>query len=75
MATTPTNITFQVMGNNLTLSWPGDHLGWRLQVQTNNLGQGLGTNWVDVANSTTTNQMTMPINPASGSVFYRMINQ
>jgi hypothetical protein len=30
-------------------------------------------NWVDVAGATTTNQMTIPIDPANGSVFYRMI--
>ena len=60
------------MGNLLTLSWPGDHLGWRLQVQTNSLAQGLGTNWVDVAGSSVTNQLSFPINPGNGSVFYRL---
>ncbi len=63
----------QVTGNNLTLNWPADHIGWRLQAQTNDVTRGLGTNWVDVANSTTTNQMTMPIDLTDGSVFYRMI--
>jgi hypothetical protein len=66
-------LTNSVSGSTLTLNWPPDHVGWRLQVQTNSVGQGLGTNWVNVANSTTTNQMIMPINPANGSVFYRMI--
>jgi hypothetical protein len=72
-ATDPANIMFQVGGNNLTLNWPADHVGWRLQVQTNDLTQGLGTNWVDVANSTITNKMIMPINTANGSVFYRLL--
>ena len=72
-ATNPTNITVQLTGNNLTLSWPGDHTGWRLQVQTNDLTVGLGTNWVDVIGATTTNQMSFSIDPASGSVFYRMV--
>ncbi|HTL71670.1 MAG TPA: hypothetical protein VL863_00100 [bacterium] len=71
-ATNPTNITILVAGNILTLSWPSDHLGWRLQVQTNNLAQGLGTNWWDVANSTATNQMAIPMNTADASVFYRL---
>jgi len=75
MATNPTNITAQVTANTLKLSWPADHTGWRLQVQTNAVTQGLGTNWVDVSGATVTNQMIIPINPASGSVFYRMINQ
>ena len=63
----------QVTGNSLTLNWPADHVGWRLQVQTNDVTQGLGMNWVDVVGATTTNQMTIPIYPANGSVFYRMI--
>lgn len=71
--TSPTNITTVVSGGNLTLTWPTDHTGWRLQVQTNSLSVGLGTNWFTVANSTTTNSMTIPINAASGSVFYRMV--
>src|SRR5580658_1897442 len=41
-ATNPTNIVVQVTGNNLTLNWPADHIGWRLQVQTNGVTQGLG---------------------------------
>jgi hypothetical protein len=72
-ATNPTNILFHVTGNNLTLNWPADHTGWQLQVQTNSTAQGLGTNWVNVVNSTTTNQMTIPINTAKGCVFYRLI--
>ena len=72
VATNPTNITVQVVGNNLGLSWPADHIGWRLQVQANTLAQGLFTNWVDVAGSTITNQMSIPINTTNGSVFYRL---
>ena len=72
-ATNPTNITVQVTSNNLTLNWPADHTGWRLQVQTNDLTQGLGTNWVDIVNSTTTNQMIFPVNSADGDVFYRLV--
>ena len=71
-ATNPTNIMFQVVGSSLILAWPGDHLGWPLQVQTNVVTAGLGTNWFDVAGSTLTNQMSLPINPANGAVFYRL---
>jgi len=70
--TTPTNIVASVSGKSLTLSWPADHTGWTLQTQTNSLTAGLGTNWVNVAGSTTTNQVVMPINPTNGSVFFRM---
>jgi autotransporter-associated beta strand protein len=66
--TTPTNITSFVSGNTLTLSWPADHIGWQLQIQTNSLG----TNWVDVSGSTATNQMSFTI-AAANAVFFRMI--
>ncbi len=69
----PTNITTSVSGNTLTLSWPSDHTGWRLQVQTNALSTGLNTNWFDVAGSTTTNQVNATLDAANGTVFYRMV--
>jgi hypothetical protein len=72
IASNSTNIMFQVTGSNLGLSWPSDHLGWRLQVQTNSIAQGLGTNWFDVAGSMATNQMHIPINSGNGNVFYRL---
>lgn len=72
-ATNPTNITTSVSGNQLTLSWPADHTGWRLQSQTNALNVGLRSNWVDVAGSTSVNHLTITINPANGSVFFRLV--
>jgi len=48
-------------------------MGWQLQSQTNNLGSGLGTNWVNEPASMQTNQMTMPLNSANGSVFFRLV--
>jgi hypothetical protein len=68
----PTNLTFSVAGSQLTLTWPMDHIGWTLQAQTNNLGVGISANWLDVPNSTLTNQVVIPIDPASGSAFYRL---
>ena len=59
-------------GGQLTFSWPADHLGWRLVMQTNALGVGLNTNWVPVTGSATTNLIVMPINPAPGSTFFRL---
>ncbi len=70
---TPTNLVTVVNGGNLELSWPADHTGWRLQVQTNSLATGLNTNWSDVAGATTVNSVTNAINPANGAVFYRMV--
>jgi autotransporter-associated beta strand protein len=57
----------------LTLSWPADHIGWRLQAQTSSLSTGLGTNWLDVPNSAATNQVAFPLDPAADSVFYRLV--
>ena len=70
---TPTNIVTSVSGDQLTLSWPSDHIGWRLQLQTNALDTGIDGNWFDVAGSTVTNQMTFTIDPANPTVFFRMI--
>jgi autotransporter-associated beta strand protein len=70
VALNPTNIVSSVSGGQLNLSWPADHIGWRLQAQTN----GLGTNWVDVPGATLTNGFTVPIDPANGSVFFRLIS-
>lgn len=67
---TPTNIAWSVSGTNLTLSWPADHTGWRLQVQTNSVN---GTDWVDVPGANLTNYEALPLDPAAGSMFYRMI--
>ncbi len=71
-ANNPTNITVSVSGQTLSLSWPADHLGWILQVQTNNLITGLGTNWVDVPGSGSSTSAVITINPTNPSVFYRL---
>jgi hypothetical protein len=68
-----TNLNFQIVSGQMQLSWPQDHLGWRLQIQTNDLDKGLGTNWFTVANSTNVNQIDIPISQTNGSVFLRLI--
>jgi hypothetical protein len=68
-----TNLNFQLNGNQLQLIWPQDHLGWRLQIQTNNLNSGLGTNWVDWPGSTNVFQTNLVINPINGSIFLRLV--
>lgn len=57
--------------SGLTMSRPGDHLGRRLEAQTNPIGVGLA-NWVTVAGSTTTKTVQLPIDATQGSVFYRL---
>lgn len=76
VSTTPFDITNSVTGNQLTLSWPANHIGWRLLAQTNSLSTGLNTNisdWFTVPGSTTVDQMNFTINPTNGVVFYRMV--
>lgn len=62
-----------VTGSSLNLSWPLDHKGWRLQVQTNSPGTGLSTTWYDWPNSTNLTSVSVPIDPANASVFLRMV--
>ncbi len=69
----PTNLVMQVGGGQLQLSWPQDHLGWRLQIQTNDLAAGLGNDWSTVANSTNVNSVNLPIVPTNTGVFLRMV--
>jgi autotransporter-associated beta strand protein len=71
--TARTNLTMVKSNNQLNLSWPADHTGWRLQVQANPVTVGLRSNWVDVAGSTNVNTITVTISPTNGSVFYRMV--
>lgn len=69
----PANVTANLSANSLELSWPADHIGWRLQVQTNALSAGIGQNWFDVPGATATNFVALPVDPSNETVFYRMI--
>jgi hypothetical protein len=68
----PTNLLMQAAASQMQLSWPQDHLGWRLQIQTNAPGNGLGTNWATVPNSTNVFSTNIIINSVNGSVFLRL---
>jgi hypothetical protein len=59
--------------SQVQISWPTDHTGWQLQIQTNSLAVGLGTNWADVAGSNQTNQNDWSLNVTNGSVFFRLV--
>ncbi len=62
-------ISFAINGGQLQLNWPADHLGWRLEMQTNSLSSS--ASWITVPNSTATNEISMPINPG-GNAFFRL---
>lgn len=71
--TAPTSIASTASGNVVTLAWPADHTGWRLQFQTNSASVGLSTNWVDVPNSVATNRITFTVDPTISCAFYRLV--
>jgi hypothetical protein len=50
--------------NTLQLSWPVNHPGWTLQVQTNNIASRLGTNWVSIMSATPTHSLPHRWTPA-----------
>lgn len=65
------HLSVQVSGNQLHLSWPA--VVGHLETQENGPGSGLGSHWVTVPGSTVTNAIDLPINPANGSAFYRLV--
>jgi regulation of enolase protein 1 (concanavalin A-like superfamily) len=69
----PPQLGSSLNGSQLQLTWPSDHIGWRLEAQTNSSDVGLATNWSTVSGSTSTNEMFVPINAANGSVFFRLV--
>ena len=74
--TGPTNIVATVNGSTLSLSWPADHLGWRLLVQTNHLAAGLSTDtndWTTVPGSAGIYQTNITIDPTKPTEFYRLV--
>jgi hypothetical protein len=68
----PTNITYTISNNVLVLNWPPDYTGWLLQVQTNSLGVGLGSDWLTIAESATNSSYLVPLDVANPSVFFRL---
>jgi hypothetical protein len=63
-------------GGALTLSWPLDHLGYRLLTQTNKLNLGVSGNpndWGTVPGSAATNTLTIPIVSTNLNSYYRLV--
>jgi fibronectin-binding autotransporter adhesin len=71
VATNPTNLLFSVSGNTLSLSWPGDHLGWTLQ--TNAVSVAAPASWFPYPGSASVTNVTININPAAANVFFRLV--
>ena len=72
LPSTGTNITFQVTGSQLTLSWPSSYLGWLLQSNSVSLTQSNA--WFTVPGSDTVTQQIIQMDATKPEVFYRMIH-
>ncbi len=69
--TNPTNITAIVTGNTLSLTWPGDHLGWTLQ--TNSVDLANTNYWFAYPGSASVTNVNITIDPAKPNVFFRLV--
>lgn len=67
-AITPPNISFKLLSSAIQFSWPSNNGNWQLQYQTN-LSVA---NWPNVSGPVP-NPFVVPVNPAAGSVFYRLL--
>lgn len=73
VSASPARLGWKLNVRLLQFDWPADHIGWRLEVQTNTLDTGLGRNWVTVPSSTATNIISIPVNNGNGSIFFRPV--
>jgi autotransporter-associated beta strand protein len=69
--TGPGYLTNSFSGGVLSFTWPAGQ-GWRLQMQTNSLSSGLGTNWVYVTDGAISST-NITASPTNGSVFFRLV--
>jgi autotransporter-associated beta strand protein len=70
VATNPTNISYTISGNQLTMTWPADHLGW--YAQSNSVSLADTNFWFDVPNSQLATNLVITIMPSQTNVFYRL---
>jgi predicted CxxxxCH...CXXCH cytochrome family protein len=68
--TTSTNLTAALYAGQVTLNWPPDHAGWRLQTQTGLTASNGG--WSDINGSRETNNWIVPVNRSTQGVFFRL---
>ncbi len=74
ISSTPVNLSFSLLGTNqITLSWPADHLGWTLQ--TNAIDLSIAADWFDYPGSTSNTSETIAIDPTQTNVYFRVVDQ
>jgi hypothetical protein len=57
MAVSASRLRSEQLSGQLMFGWTAGYIGW----------------WVNVSGSDQTNQMTVPLNSANGSVFFRLV--
>ena len=72
LATAPPLLTASASGGTLHLSWPANHLGWRLEGQTNSLNRGLGSNWFTWPGSAAVTSTNIPLDLVP-TRFFRLV--
>lgn len=67
----PTILASAFTGNTLTLTWPTNYLGCRLE--SNSVSLAVPGAWFPVSGSGATNQMFLPLDAAASNVFFRLV--
>ncbi len=70
---TPINLSLSVSNNQLTLSWPADHLGWTLE--TNSIDLSNAGDWFAYPGSTSKTSETITIDRTQTNVYFRLVDQ
>ena len=70
ISSVPPNLNLRVGGGTMTLTWPGDHLGWI--AQSNVLDLANSNFWFDILGSQSATNLVIPVNPSAPKVFYRL---
>jgi hypothetical protein len=68
--TTPTTLTSSIAGNTLTLAWPSNYLGCRLE--SNAVSLTASGAWFTVIGSASTNLFNLPLGSGATNVFFRL---
>jgi autotransporter-associated beta strand protein len=68
----PPTVTATLSSGQLNLSWPAVWTGLHVQVQTNSLATGLGTNWVTLPGTDASNNCSIMPDISKQTVFYRL---
>lgn len=67
----PISVGANVAGNTLTLTWPANQVGMRLE--TNSVSVAAPASWFTLPGSTTVNSVNLTIDPSQTNVFFRLV--